>query len=364
MPKRSPRAGFLKDPRSIRKAVGWLAREADHLDLAVAFVGRDWRDAIEGFRGRLRVICWLTSTNTNPRAVHAMMNRARTEVRQRDAMHAKVYYAPGVGAVVGSANLSRRALAAADVGGQDEAGVLLTSPNTLREIGQWFDKLWPDSAFIGPTDLAAAVKAYDKAQAAKRNHRGGSGGRPKGTAAPATQRALRLLARKVRRMNLRRELQQYSIVARVNPRRATRRDLDDIAAALTDWIRRPFLAQQGLLRRRLPIVRRALTTLFDGSPETIEERLVEVVDSGALAPLDISSLSVLLHFRSPTTYVPYNWRTEQFLRDFRLHERGRSNASPAAYARWLEQAERLRQEWGLPSRGHIDRMVWEHTASN
>jgi hypothetical protein len=356
--------GFLEDPRSIRKAVEWLAREADRLDLAVAFVGQDWRHAIAGFRGHLRVICWLTSTNTNPRAVREMMNRPRTAVRQRDAMHAKVYYAPGVGAVVGSANLSRRALADADVSGQDEAGVLLTSPKSLREIGQWFNRLWPDAELIGPKDLAAAVKAYDKARAAKRSRGGGGGGRPQETARHALgtgRRKMNLLrlARRVRRLNLR-----PGAVARVNPRQATRRDLENIAAVLTDWTRRPFLAQRALLARRLAVVRRALTTLFDGAPETIEERLAEVIDSGALAPLDISSLSVLLHFRAPTTYVPYNWRTIQFLRDYRLHERGRSNASPAAYARWLEQAERLRRELRLPSRGHVDRMVWEHTAPN
>ena len=109
----SPR--FLGTPATIRGAVGDLAR-SKRLDLAVGFIGQDWRDVVADFRGTLRVVCWLSSTNTNPRAVRQML-AAGVRVRQRDGMHAKVYYGPGVGAVVGSANLSRPALDDADVAG-------------------------------------------------------------------------------------------------------------------------------------------------------------------------------------------------------------------------------------------------------
>jgi hypothetical protein len=136
------------------------------MDLAVAFVGQDWRDAIADFSGRLRVVCWLSSTNTNPYAVRQMMRDDRVEVRQRDAMHAKVYVGRTVGAVVGSANLSRRALDSADVSGQHEAAVLLHDAANRSAIGRWFGRLWDDAAPITRGDLDRAVEAYKRARAA------------------------------------------------------------------------------------------------------------------------------------------------------------------------------------------------------
>jgi phosphatidylserine/phosphatidylglycerophosphate/cardiolipin synthase-like enzyme len=129
-------AEFLENPRDIRRAVRDLVRRAKRMDLAIAFVGQDWRDAIADFRGRLWVVCWLSSTNTNPYAVQQMMREDRVEVRQRDVMHAKVYLARAVGAVVGSANLSRRALDSADVSGQYDAAVLLRDAANRSAIGQ------------------------------------------------------------------------------------------------------------------------------------------------------------------------------------------------------------------------------------
>ncbi len=82
MASRSVAPRFLATPAEIRAAVGMLARQAPRMDLVVAFVGQDWRDAIAGFQGRLRVICWFTSTNTNPTAVRA----SKAEVRWRCAM--------------------------------------------------------------------------------------------------------------------------------------------------------------------------------------------------------------------------------------------------------------------------------------
>src|SRR5438445_6106369 len=138
----SPAVMFLSTPSQIRRAIGLLAARASRMELAVAFIGQDWRDAIADFGGPLRVICWLSSTNTDPEAVEQMMRRPHIQVRQRDSMHAKVYLAPGVGAVVGSANLSRRALAEIEESGQDEAAVMLRDRPNLNAIETWFRLLW------------------------------------------------------------------------------------------------------------------------------------------------------------------------------------------------------------------------------
>src|ERR1019366_10102233 len=119
---------FLKEPAEIRKVVHSL-QCGKHLDIAVAFVGADWEDILSGYEGKLRVICWLSSTNTNPYAVAALRKRPLTEVKQRHMMHCKVYLAPNTGAVVGSANLSKAALAEDDNAGQDEAAIRISEPS-------------------------------------------------------------------------------------------------------------------------------------------------------------------------------------------------------------------------------------------
>lgn len=123
---------------------------------------------------------------------------------------------------------------------------------------------------------------------------------------------------------------------------------------------RRFLFERAFLQRPIRKVREALSILFDESRD-IETRLANVIDRGKLAPLGVSTLSVLLFWGTPGKYPPFNRRTRRFLRDFGLLQRGASNSSPAAYARWLAQAEGLSQELGLPSAGHIDRTAWEYT---
>ncbi len=84
-----PDREFLANPRAIRQALREALAEAGSLDMAVAFVGKDWQDILGGFRGRVRLVCWLSSTNTNPYAVEDMLARRSFSVRQLDAMHAK-----------------------------------------------------------------------------------------------------------------------------------------------------------------------------------------------------------------------------------------------------------------------------------
>src|SRR3979411_2344633 len=114
-----PSTTFLPNPGAIREAIYALQKQTK-LDIAVAFVGADWGELLGEYRGRIRLVCWLFSTNTNPYAVEDLIEN-RVEVRQRHSMHCKIYIAPGFGVVVGSANLSKAALAEGDTSGQDEA---------------------------------------------------------------------------------------------------------------------------------------------------------------------------------------------------------------------------------------------------
>jgi phospholipase D-like protein len=160
---------FLGSPQQIRAAIKNLLN-TQRLDVAVAFVGDDWDEILSGYHGELRLICWLSSTNTNPHSVRTLMTRPSTDVRQRHAMHCKVYVSPTRGAVVGSANLSKAALADNDNSGQDEAAILITQPSTVAEIENWFEVLWNDvdnTLAIDSSDLKAAQASWDKAREAR-----------------------------------------------------------------------------------------------------------------------------------------------------------------------------------------------------
>ena len=81
---------YLSDPASIRQSLVRGLVETNSLDAAVAFIGTDWANILGTFSGPVRVVCWLSSTNTNPYAVEQMMQRDNIHVCHLPAMHAKV----------------------------------------------------------------------------------------------------------------------------------------------------------------------------------------------------------------------------------------------------------------------------------
>jgi HKD family nuclease len=157
---------FLRNPNAIRRALADGLRTARFLDAAVAFVGRDWLDLLGNFDGKVRFVCWLTSTNTNPYAVEQMVSRG-ISVRHLDAMHAKVYLCSGDGdclVIVGSANLSAAALADYDNAGQYEAAVGTREADMCRDVQSWFDGLWSCASPVHESDVDAAKRAWDAAR--------------------------------------------------------------------------------------------------------------------------------------------------------------------------------------------------------
>jgi hypothetical protein len=352
---------FLSNPTDIRRAVGWLAERSNQMDLAVGFVGRDWRDALANFRGKLRILCWLSSTNTDPRAVRQLMARNKTEVRQRDGMHAKVYIAPHFGVIVGSANLSARALAEFEQNGRDEAGVLLKDRANRSAVSKWFRTIWraKGTRSVTDDDLSRALLAFRKAH---RNRRGAPEGRQKRGASKIEltrlkkRQELEPIARHIRGINI----VKLGWLRTVNVEKITKSTLIDIVDEFEGWMKRRFLFEQAFLNHDIGRVREALVDLFDES-EDVAVRLERLTESGALDPLRINTISLLLYWRTPHKYPPFNRRTKRFLKDFRLGKRGISDASPTTYRRWLDYAEQLSQELKLPTPGHIDRLVWRYT---
>jgi hypothetical protein len=68
-------------------------------------------------------------------------------------------------------------------------------------------------------------------------------------------------------------------------------------------------------------------------------------------------MSLLLYWWRPDAYPPFNAKTEEFLKDFKMISRGMSASSPACYATWLVFAENLQAKLHLSSVGHVDRVV-------
>lgn len=361
---------FLKDPSEIRKAVYSLQSD-NELRLAVAFVGAEWQQLLSDHQGPLRIICWLSSTNTDPYAVANLMQRPNTNVRQRDSMHCKVYLAPKVGAVVGSANLSQAALSEENSSGQDEAAVLILLPSVVAEIGNWFEALWNDceTQIIKDSDIVAAKAAYDK------RPRGTVGntkrGDPNIPPLPARfDKQVLFYANKVRTKDLEtysRDLQQglknnIDLVTAVEPESLTTGQQKKLVEAIVSWTRHPG-SYKNFLNQPISKVRKGLQVLFDNSREP-QSRLEEIQRDGYLDGLKMPSLSLLLYWRRWELFPPYNHRTKKFLDDFDLGKRGMSASSPKCYVTWHRWAIRLGQKLNLPTAGHVEWMVEQYYEDN
>ena len=330
----------------------------------MAFIGADWEEILAGYKGKLRVICWLSSTNTNPYAVDSLRKRPLTVVKQRGTMHCKVYLAPAIGAVVGSADLSKAALDEGDTAGQDEAAILVSKGSTLGDIQTWFGAMWNDEALtkaVRKSHISAAKVAFDKARAARQKI-GIGVKRPRKRQAPLPPlpknfKAIILRnADEVRALDLRRDIAEpVRKVGQIRPDSLTGAQRDSLIALIVSWTGHP--ASYNAFRN-VPIseVRKGLKLLFD-EPIELQARLEMLLNKKYLAGLRMRTLSLLLYWRYPERYPPYNKRTKVFLDDFEMQARGMSASSPRSYATWLRWATRLHQMLNLPTVGHVDRLV-------
>jgi hypothetical protein len=354
---------FLPDPSAIRAALHQLSQQTGNLDIAVAFIGSDWWDLLGNFSGRIRAVCWLSSTNTNPYAVADMLRRPTVQVKQRDSMHAKVYLVPHRGAIVGSANLSKAALNHLDTAGQSEAGVLVEEKGGVRAITRWFQDLWIDAETreITQPDLARAYRGWNLARSSDRRPSGGK--RPPmlflpQLSQPVPTRLLRL-SREVRGLRLETSLgKPYAFISALNPKTVSPAQRLQIVEYLTEWNKRRWVSAE-LEREPVSKVRTGLTILFDESID-LRDRLARIEREGLLPGLRIPSLSLLLYWRKPRRYLPFNKKTNIFLRDYKLRLRGAGRTSAATYANWIAYSTQLQQWLKLPTPGHVDRVVSAH----
>lgn len=351
---------FLGTPNEIRTALKHLSRNAKRLDLAVAFIGDEARDLFADFNGTVRLICWFSTPNTNPRAVAQLQKWKNWKVRQRDAMHSKVYLAPGRAAIIGSANISGQALSESEHSGQDEAAIFENRKVVLKEIGAWFERLWtePDTRDITEEDIKQAIRRWDEAQRNKKySPRRKVSRKAAGPASPLElPPSIWRWAEEVRGEELPGDPSWDELVQRIRPERITREDVDAIIDRLAEWTHHKG-AYNNFRSQPLPKIRRGISLLFNEGL-SIEARLERIFSENMLPGLQMPSVSLLLYLRYPDLYPPFNQPTKEFLEHFKLSRKGISAASPASYVRWLRYARDLAQHLELPTTGHVDRMVW------
>ena len=358
---------FLPAPRSIRRAPRGALASANGLDMAVAFVGKDWSDILGDFKGRTRLVCWLSCTNTNPCAIEEMMRRRSFRVRQVDAMHAKVYLPRGAPAValVGSANLSTSALADEEASGQFETAMLVRRPRTVSDISDWFEQLWKaDARAVTPADLRAAKVSWDAARRTRGRRRGG-GPRPATfTGLPPDWKPSAELTRLAGRIRAEAPHAHGDVVERrrffsaLAPARLTRQDLDEGIRLIAGWTGH-IGAFRPALKVPLQKVRSVFEYAFDESVDLVER--LEQLAPGGLFKLDgfgINAWTLLLCWRNAKDCVPLNAVTLKFLKAFGLKRLVGASITPAAYRRWRSLARDLQQHLRLPTLAHVDLMAW------
>jgi hypothetical protein len=360
---------FLPSPANIRQCLADALDIARRLDAAVAFVGRDWSDIIGTFSSPIRLVCWLSSTNTNPYAVEQMMLRG-IKVRQLSSMHAKVYIFQGASpcCIVGSANLSESALSEEDASGQYEAAVKILDRETVGKIARWFGNVWKEAKPISADDLSAAKTAWEKLHSRRRSSKTTSRGRTTSKTAASYFPAdwvvsdqLADLADQVRDEDFAEFREKYQGVLRRVATRGRSEDIEELIKLVAEWTGHIGKFYPALKEPRERI-RQAFTTLFNrGRP--IEDRLADLAPGGSckLNGFGLTSLTMILSWRFPTECPPFNRRTQRFLTDFGLDVVLPKALSPKQYGKWIAFAQELSARLRLPSAGHIDRLVWEYT---
>ena len=348
-------AKFLPNPASIRQEIVGLASSSKKLDLAVAFIGSEWQRLLGNYLGPIRLVCWLDHPGTDPDAVRSLMIRKDTLVMQRTGLHTKVYLAPGVGAIVGSANLSYSALADRVGLPQCEAAVCVTDQTIVKKIGNWFDLLWndmPRTKSISNADLARAKKERKKWPIQIVNTTN-----PIPPLPEPLPEAITDLAKQVQKMNLLEEFSEYhdQLSELIAKPKLNRSEISQLADSIASWTGHRAVYKTFEMQPPAAILHGLRTLLDEG--RDIYDRLQEIREKSLLRGFHIPSMSLLLYWYRPDLYPPFNVKTKRFLKDFKMASPGMSASSPACYSTWLGFADLLWTRLQLPSVGHIDRIV-------
>lgn len=137
---------FLTDRETLDFARQSLIDEKEKIALAVAFWGNGSVEALgvrEWRAKNKRIICNATSGACNPLVLQKLNEIPNLELKTNPKLHAKIYISSRK-AIISSANASASGLS---LEGREtlhniEAGVGVECPKILRNIHEWFEKIW------------------------------------------------------------------------------------------------------------------------------------------------------------------------------------------------------------------------------
>jgi hypothetical protein len=135
---------FISGYEALETIASVLKAEKDQIVLAVAFWGSDADEllALDEWQAEsIQIICDATSGACNPRALRYLQAKVGRNLFTNPRLHAKVYWTPKC-ALITSANASANGLSLQDKeqASNIEAGVILRSPDVLKDVKRWFDE--------------------------------------------------------------------------------------------------------------------------------------------------------------------------------------------------------------------------------
>lgn len=146
---------ILTSPANILKHIKQAIAKAP-ARIAVPFWGRDALQALGLDKcdpNAVRILCNLSTGGCNPNVIRELMGLG-FQVRALDSLHAKVYLG-AKSAVLGSANASIDGLGLdEDNPGWDEACTRIDDPDAVKQLGDWFERLWKKAADLSKPQIA------------------------------------------------------------------------------------------------------------------------------------------------------------------------------------------------------------------
>ncbi|MDP2317164.1 MAG: phospholipase D-like domain-containing protein [Pseudomonadota bacterium] len=355
---------LLPRPTHIDKSLGELLATSTRVDVGVAFLGQDAPKMLEAAKN-LRLVCWLDSGATSPAAVVALQKV--TAVRHASGMHAKVVIGYGKSgprrAIVGSANLSRAALGrdTVDSQGRFEVAVVVEDPGTLLGLSEWFEQLWND-----PLTKEVDDAALQKAEAAwnrRRKERKEQATEDESTIPHLKNLELFEIALEWARSTpliaaIGHDAVEFA--SRIDPATITKAELDQLLRYLAEWYPDIGVVRQSL-DEPLATIRGSFKRMTDTTEPIVDRLRLEMNAPNRLRGFGVAIWSTVLYWRDPENTPPLNQRSHVVAAELGRADGMAKQASATTYGRWLLLAEELRQEWALPTLGHVDRVVYAYT---
>jgi len=138
--------------------------QAKEIRCAVAFWGSGAVQALfsEGLHPGTRIVCDLSMGGSNPAELKLLGAPANANLRQMQALHAKVYLSDR-GLITSSANASNNGIGFLEVAGLLEAGTFHEpGSNAHGEAAKWFEEIWASATQIDEAALEAATRTWGR----------------------------------------------------------------------------------------------------------------------------------------------------------------------------------------------------------